>query len=75
MLHGARLQCNRTENQHETIPGRRLHPDGPVLATIWDAVGHVGDYDYLKNTIFCPQPASITGEGSCSTRWRVLVVI
>ena len=64
MLHGARLQCNRTENWHETVPGRRLHPDGPVLATIWDTVGHVGDYDYVENAIFCPQPAGITGEGS-----------
>ena len=35
----------------------------------------VGDYDYVKNTIFCPQPAGITGDGSYSTRWQFFVLI
>ena len=75
MLHGARLQCHRNENWHETVPGHRLHPDSPVLATIWGTVNSAGDYDYVENAIFCPQPAGINGERSYSTRCPVSPVI
>ena len=44
------------------MPGRRLHPDGPVLTTIWDAKDNYDDMSLLNNTIFCPQPAGIAGE-------------
>ena len=44
------------------MPGRRLHPDGPVLTTIWDAKDDYDDMSLLNNTIFCPQPAGIAGE-------------
>jgi len=71
-LNRARLQCDRGVKWQGTVPEGRLHPDGPVLTTLW---GSLGDYDYmglLNNTIFCPQPAGTTG-ASILLLWTLFV--
>lgn len=70
-LNRARLQCTRNERWYETIPERRLHPDGPVLSTIWSTLGDYGYMGLLNNTIFCPQPAGTTGGFQFHMRWEV----
>ena len=58
----ARIQCAWSSWTPHS-PECRLHPGGPPLVVYWNTHGPYGDYmGILNDTLFCPQPAGLTGE-------------